>query len=99
MKELTTQPLAWRLESSPGNFTIIFDIIVQTIYVYSIYTDTHTFLFFRDIARAHRMAENLQAGTCYINNYNVGPVEVPFGGYKMSGTQYATFNETLIHIS
>ncbi|KAI2661744.1 4-trimethylaminobutyraldehyde dehydrogenase A [Labeo rohita] len=38
-----------------------------------------------DIARAHRVAENLQAGTCYINNYNVGPVEVPFGGYKMSG--------------
>uniref|UniRef100_A0A673HR10 Aldehyde dehydrogenase family 9 member A1-A-like n=1 Tax=Sinocyclocheilus rhinocerous TaxID=307959 RepID=A0A673HR10_9TELE len=38
-----------------------------------------------DIARAHRVAANLQAGTCYINNYNVGPVEVPFGGYKMSG--------------
>uniref|UniRef100_A0A8C1U618 Aldehyde dehydrogenase 9 family member A1 n=1 Tax=Cyprinus carpio TaxID=7962 RepID=A0A8C1U618_CYPCA len=42
-------------------------------------------VFTRDIARAHRVAENLQAGTCYINNYNVGPVEVPFGGYKMSG--------------
>ncbi|XP_016397610.1 aldehyde dehydrogenase family 9 member A1-A-like [Sinocyclocheilus rhinocerous] len=41
--------------------------------------------FYRDIARAHRVAANLQAGTCYINNYNVGPVEVPFGGYKMSG--------------
>uniref|UniRef100_A0A671KLB2 Aldehyde dehydrogenase family 9 member A1-A n=1 Tax=Sinocyclocheilus anshuiensis TaxID=1608454 RepID=A0A671KLB2_9TELE len=42
-------------------------------------------VFTRDIARAHRVAANLQAGTCYINNYNVGPVEVPFGGYKMSG--------------
>ncbi|MBB6682363.1 aldehyde dehydrogenase family protein, partial [Aequorivita sp. 609] len=42
-------------------------------------------VFTRDIARAHRVAENIQAGTCYINNYNVGPVEVPFGGYKMSG--------------
>ncbi|XP_030639768.1 4-trimethylaminobutyraldehyde dehydrogenase A [Chanos chanos] len=42
-------------------------------------------VFTRDIARAHRVAENLQAGTCYINNYNVSPVEVPFGGYKMSG--------------
>lgn len=39
------------------------------------------------MARAHRVAENLQAGTCFINNYNVSPVEVPFGGYKMSGTK------------
>ncbi|XP_065102908.1 4-trimethylaminobutyraldehyde dehydrogenase A-like [Paramisgurnus dabryanus] len=42
-------------------------------------------VFTRDIARAHRVAANLEAGTCYINNYNVGPIEVPFGGYKMSG--------------
>ncbi|KAM4629670.1 4-trimethylaminobutyraldehyde dehydrogenase A isoform 1-T2 [Polymixia lowei] len=42
-------------------------------------------VFTRDISRAHRVAENLQAGTCFINNYNVSPVEVPFGGYKMSG--------------
>lgn len=31
------------------------------------------------------MAENLEAGTCFINNYNISPVEVPFGGYKNSG--------------
>ncbi|XP_056133388.1 4-trimethylaminobutyraldehyde dehydrogenase A [Lampris incognitus] len=42
-------------------------------------------VFTRDISRAHRVAENLQAGTCFINNYNISPVEVPFGGYKMSG--------------
>ncbi|XP_056319715.1 4-trimethylaminobutyraldehyde dehydrogenase A-like [Danio aesculapii] len=42
-------------------------------------------VFTRDIARAHRVVANLQAGMCYINNYNVCPVEVPFGGYKMSG--------------
>lgn len=39
----------------------------------------------RDISRAHRVAANLEAGTCFINNYNISPVEVPFGGYKMSG--------------
>ena len=32
-----------------------------------------------------RLAAELQAGTCYINNYNVSPVELPFGGYKKSG--------------
>ncbi|XP_029002476.1 4-trimethylaminobutyraldehyde dehydrogenase A isoform X1 [Betta splendens] len=42
-------------------------------------------VFTRDITRAHRVAENLEAGTCFINNYNISPVEVPFGGYKMSG--------------
>ncbi|XP_064613671.1 4-trimethylaminobutyraldehyde dehydrogenase-like [Liolophura sinensis] len=42
-------------------------------------------VFTRDIQRAHRVAAQLQAGTIYINNYNVFPVEVPFGGYKKSG--------------
>uniref|UniRef100_F6RRP5 Aldehyde dehydrogenase domain-containing protein n=1 Tax=Monodelphis domestica TaxID=13616 RepID=F6RRP5_MONDO len=39
----------------------------------------------RDLQRAHRVVAELQAGVCYINNYNVSPVELPFGGYKMSG--------------
>ncbi|XP_028832341.1 LOW QUALITY PROTEIN: aldehyde dehydrogenase family 9 member A1-B-like [Denticeps clupeoides] len=42
-------------------------------------------VFTRDVKRAHRVVENLQAGTCFINNYNITPVEVPFGGYKASG--------------
>ena len=27
----------------------------------------------------------LEAGVCWINNYNVTPVEAPFGGNKRSG--------------
>ncbi len=42
-------------------------------------------VFTRDIQRAHRMVAALQAGTCWINTYNITPVEVPFGGYKQSG--------------
>ncbi|XP_044530800.1 4-trimethylaminobutyraldehyde dehydrogenase [Gracilinanus agilis] len=42
-------------------------------------------VFTRDLQRAHRVVAELQAGVCYINNYNVSPVELPFGGYKMSG--------------
>ncbi|XP_026170181.1 4-trimethylaminobutyraldehyde dehydrogenase B isoform X2 [Mastacembelus armatus] len=42
-------------------------------------------VFTRDVKRAHRVVENLKAGSCFINNYNITPVEVPFGGFKMSG--------------
>ena len=42
-------------------------------------------LFTRDIARAHRMAAGLEAGICWINSYNLTPVELPFGGVKLSG--------------
>ncbi|KAL4634989.1 aldehyde dehydrogenase family 9 member A1-A-like [Arapaima gigas] len=42
-------------------------------------------VFTRDVTRAHRLVENLQAGTCFINNYNKTSVALPFGGYKMSG--------------
>lgn len=46
----------------------------------------HVFCFhFRDINRGHRVASKLQAGTVWINNYNVYPPELPCGGYKMSG--------------
>jgi betaine-aldehyde dehydrogenase len=42
-------------------------------------------VFTRDLARAHRMVAKLEAGVCWINNYNVTPVEAPFGGNKQSG--------------
>jgi betaine-aldehyde dehydrogenase len=42
-------------------------------------------VFTRDLTRAHRVVAALQAGVCWINNYNVTPVEIPFGGMKQSG--------------
>ncbi|CAM5497015.1 betaine-aldehyde dehydrogenase [Frigidibacter albus] len=42
-------------------------------------------VFTRDLARGHRMAAGLEAGTCWINAYNLTPVEAPFGGVKQSG--------------
>lgn len=46
--------------------------------------------------RAHRVIKNLQAGSCFINNYNITPVEVPFGGYKMSGKDKVIIKLTLL---
>lgn len=42
-------------------------------------------VFTADVSRAHRVISALQAGTCWINTYNLTPVEMPFGGVKMSG--------------
>jgi betaine-aldehyde dehydrogenase len=42
-------------------------------------------VFTNDLSRAHRVIARLQAGTCWINHYNVTPVELPFGGVKSSG--------------
>lgn len=42
-------------------------------------------VFTRDLTRAHRVIAKLEAGTCWINNYNITPIEMPFGGYKQSG--------------
>jgi len=39
----------------------------------------------RDIGKAHRMAEQLRAGTVWINCYNIFDAGLPFGGYKQSG--------------
>ena len=42
-------------------------------------------VFTQDLTRAHRVVAALQAGTCWINHYNITPMELPFGGYKRSG--------------
>jgi len=42
-------------------------------------------VFTSDLTRAHRVIGQLEAGTCWINAYNLAPVEAPFGGSKMSG--------------
>ena len=40
---------------------------------------------FSNLSRAHRVVAKIQAGSCYVNTYNIFPVQVPFGGVKMSG--------------
>lgn len=42
-------------------------------------------VFSRDVQRAHRVAAQLRAGICWINNYNITPIEMPFGGVGESG--------------
>ena len=42
-------------------------------------------VFTNDLNRAHRVIARLEAGTCWINHYNVTPIELPFGGVKLSG--------------
>eukprot|EP01060_Flectonema_neradi_P002914 TRINITY_DN11826_c0_g1_i1.p1 TRINITY_DN11826_c0_g1~~TRINITY_DN11826_c0_g1_i1.p1 ORF type:complete len:445 (+),score=85.88 TRINITY_DN11826_c0_g1_i1:62-1396(+) len=42
-------------------------------------------VFTKDIQKAHRTASDLDAGTVFINNYNICPLEMPFGAFKKSG--------------
>jgi aldehyde dehydrogenase (NAD+) len=39
----------------------------------------------RDVAKAHRLARAIRAGSVWINCYQAMDPAVPFGGYKMSG--------------
>jgi aldehyde dehydrogenase (NAD+)/phenylacetaldehyde dehydrogenase len=39
----------------------------------------------RDVKKAHYVARRLQAGTVWVNTYNVYDTAAPFGGYKQSG--------------
>lgn len=42
-------------------------------------------VFTSDISRANRVANALQAGFVWINDYGTMPASIPFGGYKHSG--------------
>jgi betaine-aldehyde dehydrogenase len=56
-------------------------------------------VFTRDLARAHRVVAALRAGSCFINSYNDAPVEVPFGGVKMSGVGRENAKAAIAHYS
>lgn len=38
-----------------------------------------------DLARAHRLIHQLEAGICWINSWGESPAAMPVGGYKQSG--------------
>lgn len=56
-------------------------------------------VFTRDLTRAHRVAQAFEAGTCYINTYNLTPVEAPFGGMKSSGLGRENSKAAIEHYS
>lgn len=48
-------------------------------------------VFTRDITRAMQTVARLRAGTVWVNCANVLNVNVPFGGFKQSGSTYGVF--------
>ncbi|PST26400.1 betaine-aldehyde dehydrogenase [Mesorhizobium plurifarium] len=54
-------------------------------------------VFTADLTRAHRVVDGLDAGTLWINTYNLCPVEIPFGGSKQSGFGRENSVEALNH--
>jgi len=54
-------------------------------------------VFTRDLARGHRVAAALEAGICWINHYNITPIEMPFGGVKQSGIGKENSRRALEH--
>ncbi len=56
-------------------------------------------VFTRDIQRAHRIIGQLQAGTCWINTYNLTPIQMPFGGFKSSGIGRENGHAAIAHYS
>lgn len=56
-------------------------------------------VFTADMTRAHRVIAGLQAGTCWINAYNLTPVEMPFGGSKQSGVGRENGHAAVEHYS
>ena len=56
-------------------------------------------VFTNDLKRAHRIVAGFEAGTTYINTYNVAPVEAPFGGSKQSGVGRENSKAAIEHYS
>lgn len=56
-------------------------------------------VFTNDLTRAHRVVAGFEAGTCYINTYNLAPVQAPFGGSKMSGVGRENSKLAINHFS
>jgi betaine-aldehyde dehydrogenase len=56
-------------------------------------------VFTSDLTRAHRVVAAFEAGTCWINTYNLTPIEMPFGGTKASGVGRENAKAAIEHYS
>lgn len=56
-------------------------------------------VFTLNLPRAHRVIAELKAGSCWINHYNLAPVELPFGGFRQSGVGRENSLAALAHYS
>ncbi|MFB2532251.1 betaine-aldehyde dehydrogenase [Paracoccus sp. p3-h83] len=56
-------------------------------------------VFTENLTRAHRVIAALNGGTCWINAYNLTPVEMPFGGMGDSGLGRENGRAALEHYS
>lgn len=56
-------------------------------------------VFTSDLARGHRVVHAIDAGSVWINQYNLTPVEVPFGGMKGSGVGRENARAAIEHYS
>lgn len=56
-------------------------------------------VFTNDLTRGHRVIAQLDAGSCWINAYNLTPVEIPFGGVKSSGVGRENSKAAIEHYS
>ena len=54
-------------------------------------------LWTRNLSRAHRVAAQLESGQVFVNEWVMGGVETPFGGYKQSGIGREKGLEALHH--
>ncbi|HCG7051584.1 TPA: betaine-aldehyde dehydrogenase [Vibrio parahaemolyticus] len=54
-------------------------------------------VFTQNLARAHRVIHQIQAGICWVNAWGDSPAEMPVGGYKQSGIGRENGVETLKH--
>jgi succinate-semialdehyde dehydrogenase/glutarate-semialdehyde dehydrogenase len=55
------------------------------------------YAFTRDLATAHRLGEEIEAGMVGINHFGVSQPEMPFGGWKESGIGQEMGAEGLLH--
>ena len=56
-------------------------------------------VFTADLTRGHRVIARLEAGTCWINAYNLTPVQMPFGAVKSSGLGRENSRAAIEHCS
>jgi len=52
-----------------------------------------------DLATAHRLARDIDAGVIWINCYDQGDMTQPWGGFKQSGTGRDKCLETLLTVT
>ena len=79
------QVMLWAAQRASAAILALCVLVHLATIIYAVRYGLTAYIWTRDVGRAHRVAQAVEAGMIWVNSENVRHLPTPFGGVKNSG--------------